>query len=231
MDVDVFFSPKDNIEGDLSVVIDVLRATSVIATLINLGCKKIIPVSTVEEAFNIKKNNPSYIIAGERNSKKVDGFDYGNSPLEYDSKVKGKTLIFTTTNGTKSIIRSRNAKQVILASLLNIGSIIDTINKSREKNINIVCSGSNGELSLEDIYCAGAIVSHVNGTLSDASQLALAFYLRYKDNPERVLSELSSHGRKLVQSGFAEDTIFCAKMNLYNNIPFYRNGAIQELKQ
>lgn len=75
------------------------------------------------------------------------------------------------------------------------------------------------------------IASCVNGNLSEKSFLASAFYLHYKDSPEKVLPEISSRGRKLVLSGFADDTVFCAKMNLYDNIPFYQNGVIQELKQ
>jgi 2-phosphosulfolactate phosphatase len=231
VDINVLFTPNEKVKGDLSVVIDVLRATSVITTLINFGCKKIIPVRTVEEALNIKEKNPEYILAGERNSKKVEGFDYGNSPLEYDSKLKGKTVIFTTTNGTKSIIQSRNASLVIIASLLNVNAIIDKINKSTFKKVNIVCSGSNGQISIEDIYCAGMIVSYVNGNLSEKSLLASALYLHYKHSPEKILSEVSSHGRKLVHSGLADDIVFCAKMNLYDNIPYYRNGVIQELRQ
>jgi 2-phosphosulfolactate phosphatase len=230
MEVNVLFTPNEMGAGELSVVIDVLRATSVITSLINLGCEKIIPVRTIEEALNIKKNNPEYILAGERNSKKVEGFDYGNSPLEYDSKLQGKTVILTTTTGTKAIIKSKSASFIMMASLLNVDAITDKINRSMFKKVNIVCSGSNGELSIEDIYCAGMIASFVNGKLSEKSLLASAFYLQYKDSPEKVLSEISSHGRKLVLSGFADDTVFCAKMNLYDNIPFFQNGVIQELK-
>ncbi|MFO7883138.1 MAG: 2-phosphosulfolactate phosphatase [Kosmotogaceae bacterium] len=231
MDIDVFFTPEEELKSELSVVVDVLRATSVISTLIELGCEKIIPVSTVEEAFRLKKRYPDFLLAGERNSMKISGFDYGNSPLEYDSNIQEKTLILTTTNGTKAILKSKNCKQVLIGSLLNIDSIIKTITKSSFKTLNIVCSGTNGELSLEDIYCAGMIASNIDGNLTDRARLTSAFFSNYKDCPERVLSEISSHGRKLVLSGFAGDTIFCAKINLYKKIPFYRNGLIQELKQ
>lgn len=133
MDINVLFTPNESVTGDISVVVDVLRATSVITTLINLGYEKIIPVITVEEALNIKKNNPEYILAGEGNSKKIEGFDYVNSPQEYDSNLKCKTMIFTTTNGTKAIIKSKNVSLVIIASLLNVNAVIDKINKSTLK--------------------------------------------------------------------------------------------------
>ncbi|MFW6122356.1 MAG: 2-phosphosulfolactate phosphatase [Petrotogales bacterium] len=231
METDVLFTPIKELKSELTVVIDVLRATSVITTLINLECKKIIPVRTVEEAFKLKKNNPDYLLAGERNSNKIKGFDYGNSPLEYNSEVKGRTLILTTSNGTNAILKSKNSKLVLIASLLNNDAVIKAISGSSFETINIICSGTNGDISLEDIYCAGRIVSTIDGHLTDKAMLSSSFYRYYEMDPERVLSEISSHGRKLVRSGFAEDTVFCAKMNLCNKIPFYSNGTIQEFKQ
>ena len=136
------------------VVVDVLRATSAMCTAFHNGVKKIIPVSTVEEALELKDAS-NHILAAERNGKQVRGFDFGNSPLQYqDNDVKGKTLVMTTTNGTKAINIAKRDHQVVIGSFLNINALVNWLSK-QQKNVVILCAGWKNDFCFEDALFAG----------------------------------------------------------------------------
>lgn len=152
---------KDSIINKSAVMFDILRASSTICTAMANGCKEVIPVVDVEDAFAVAKTLPenSFIIGGERGALKVPGFHLGNSPLEYTSEtVAGKTVILTTTNGTKAINRAAaGASRVFVGSLLNISAIARRV-MNLGQDVALVCAGTRGKFSLDDTLAAGMLV-------------------------------------------------------------------------
>lgn len=193
------------------VVVDLLRATTVISTAFMEGVKEIIPVQTLEEALSYK-GKEGYIVAAERNAKPIEGFDYGNSPFHYiNSDVDGKTLVLTTTNGTKAINNAKSYK-VITASYINLDAVASHLIKEH-KDVIILCSGWKGVFNLEDPIFAGSLSSILldSGKYSSVcdSLFASTQLLRNAgDNLFDYLSE-SSHRRRLKSLNMEEDTRYC----------------------
>ena len=229
------FSPDSfSLSKKTVVVIDVLRATSVIVNAISQEALEIIPVATVEEAFQRGKDFPpgSVLLGGERGSKKIGGFDLGNSPREYIAeKVKGKRLILTTTNGTKAFHLVSSGREILATSFFNIGAIAHHCLDMRT-DLLIFPSGDEGRFSLEDVVCGGMLIDHIlkvakgSVSLSDASQSSLILYERFKENLVEAL-RLSTHGQDLMERGFEEDLAYCAQVDITNVIPKFRDGVIR----
>ncbi|MEK9135657.1 MAG: 2-phosphosulfolactate phosphatase, partial [Bacteroidota bacterium] len=188
MRVDLHFTPHQIDELALRdktvVVVDVLRASTSIATALNNGAKEIIPVTTVERAVKISGNLfGDYVLrGGERNGKMIEGFNLGNSPFDYsEEKVKGKAIIFSSTNGSMAIEKARFARHVAICGFVNIALVTEFMKELRQDFI-IVCAGNNGMFSLEDSVCAGMLVhklSEDDGVellLSDAAIAATMLY-------------------------------------------------------
>lgn len=216
------------------VVIDVLRATSVIVHAISLGAPEIIPVAQVEEAFRISKHFPegATLLGGERGSRKIEGFDLGNSPKEYSAeKVKGKKVILTTTNGTKAFHAVSSGKEVMAGCFFNIGAIA---RRCLDLGVNLLIypSGDEGKFSLEDTVCGGMLIHRILTeawmpvALTDASQSALILYQRFKGNLVEAF-RLSTHGRDLIARGFEEDLAYCAQVDITGIVPVFREGVIR----
>ena len=219
-------------QGNIMVVIDVLRCTSSMINALANGAERIIPVKALREAYKLKSEHPEHLLAGERGGTKPEGFDFGNSPLEFTrDKVQGKTLIFTTTSGTAALIRCRTAKSVLIASFLNVSSVASRALKiaSREEGeISIVPSGRRGHFSLEDFLCGGAIVEKLtehNVILSDS---AFASLLSFRQAKNSLLNQImkGEHAQNLVKLGFEEDVKFCCQVDVLDITPSLKNGAI-----
>lgn len=162
----------------LTVIIDVFRASTTSAYVMNNGAEKIIPVGCLEEAFKLKKKNPEYILMGERKGLKVKGFDYGNSPYEIkDVDFKGKTVILTTSSGTQGIVNTKNSGEIILGNFVNATSIINYIKQKNPKTVTLVAMGSEGrEITDEDELCARYIKESLEGKSPDFNEIK--HYLR-----------------------------------------------------
>lgn len=231
--VEVCFSPNLyslHKEGaDIVVVIDVLRATSAICAAFDNGIKKIIPVSTVEEAIEYKRNE-NYIVAAERKGKIVDGFEFGNSPYSYiNENVIGKTLVLTTTNGTKAFHTAKDAKHLIIGSLINLDAVCDYLLKEY-KNVMILASGWQNKFCLEDTICAGAIVEKLLSTgkftsEDDSSIAAKYLFLSARDNIFGYL-KASSHRRRLRALNLNEDIKYCLTPNQTDVVPVRENDYL-----
>lgn len=238
MQIDIQLLPVSPVPSLVStkaiVVIDVLRATSVIVHAISQGALEIIPVATVEEAFQMARNFPqgTTLLGGERGSQKIKGFDLGNSPREYIAeKVKGKRVILTTTNGTKAFHFVSSGREVMAGSFFNIGAIgrrcLDL-----GQDLLIFPSGDEGRLSLEDTVCGGMLIDCILNRgkgpviLTDASQSALILYQRFKENLVEAF-HLSTHGRDLIERGFEEDLAYCAQVDITDIVPTFRDGVIR----
>ena len=170
-----------NAEG-LTVIIDVFRAFSLEAYLYESGAASIVPVGTVEDAFLWKEKHPDYILAGERNGKKVDGFDLGNAPSAVkDIDVKGKTIIHTTSAGVQGLVSVKNSSEIITGALVNASAIARYIQKKNPSVVSLVAMGWNGiRETEEDELCAAYIKSILEGKpMQDIMQQAVA--LRYTE--------------------------------------------------
>ena len=211
------------------VIVDLLRATSVISVAFECGIESVIPVKTLKEALKYK-NIENHIIAAERNTLPIDGFDFGNSPYHYlDADVKGKTLALTTTNGTRAIHLAKEHK-VITASFVNLDAVVKyLINDNND--IIILCSGWKGLFNLEDPILAGAISEKLlnsNSFLSncDSTRASIQLYSIGKSDLFGYLSN-SAYRNRNNSEGVIKDTRFCLNPTIKSSIvPIFTNGKL-----
>ncbi len=221
---------KNELRGSYAVVIDVLRATNTIITALANGAKEIIPVPEIEIAWEMKKENPSYLLGGERGAQKISGFDLGNSPLEYSPEVVfNRGIIFTTSNGSRALNSSSKADMVCVASLANSKALAKFLANSL-KNLTIVCAGTLGNPSLEDTLAAGKIIEEIlalekNYHLNDFGYISLSTYLQNKANIFQAISS-SPNGQKLKKLNMSEDIEYCSLMDQTEIIPIFKDGNI-----
>src|SRR5262245_7977597 len=227
------FQPAD-LRGGVAVVIDVLRATSTIIHALAAGASSIIPCGEIDEARNTAKKFPrgTVLLGGERKGLKIPGFDLGNSPADYDHKVvAGKTVIFTTTNGTRALLQAKEARRVVFGALSNVGAVVDLL-AAETGPVHLVCAGTNGQITLEDALCAGAIAHWLNLAVADAdagddaTALALSLFASCgheydRVHEDRVLAILrqSRGGCNLIDCGLAADIAVCAEENKFDIVP------------
>ncbi|MEO8447039.1 MAG: 2-phosphosulfolactate phosphatase [bacterium] len=224
------------------IILDVLRATTTMTIALANGAKEIIPTENIATAVRVAKGSKNSMLCGERNGKVVDGFNLGNSPLEYTPEVvKDKSLIFSTTNGTIAIIKSKFAKTCVLCSFINISAIVDYVNTINE-DFTIICSGKLNDFCLEDAVCAGMLLSKLSEgrTIemrdSEIAAINLCNDLAMQMNvpsQEKILKlfQLSEHGKYLTQIGFEKDLDISSKLDSYPFIPLFRNGVVKMKEQ
>jgi len=215
------------------IVLDILRATTNIVSALANGCKEIIPTITVEEALDsAKKFSPSTVLlGGERKRLRIEGFDLGNSPWEYSQDfVQDKTIVFTTTNGTKAIRKANSASWVLIGSFLNASAVADH-SLSLGKDIVILCSGTVSRFSLEDSVAAGYIINYLAQKekgldLDDLSIALKELYLSYANRLSEALS-ISQNGKALVELGKSEDIQAAVQLNTCSVVPFFQDDKIK----
>ena len=229
MILDVFFVPDElsgsDIREHVAVVIDVLRATSVITQAIASGARAIYPVGSMEEAVRLGQNldRPDRLLAGERRGARIEGFDLGNSPLEFTPEVVGgRALVMATTNGTPALVAASSAKRTLAGSYLNLAAVADSI--ADEDAVAIVCAGREGRFALEDAVCAGLLVDRLRGGrngedgLNDGASAALALAERYREDLVGMMQNTTA-GRQLIEIGHLEDLAFCARLDHLDVVP------------
>jgi 2-phosphosulfolactate phosphatase len=144
--------------GQTVVVIDVLRATTVITTALAAGARRVIPCLEVDEARQIAARLPKneVLLGGERHGLPIEGFDLGNSPADYTAeRVAGRTLVFTTTNGTQAMRQCHQARRVLIGAFVNLRAVVAALTES--ESVHLLCAGTNGAITREDVLLAGAI--------------------------------------------------------------------------
>ncbi len=220
--------------GKTSVVIDVLRATTVIVTALNNEAREIVPVSSVDFAMKSSGNafNGQTLLGGERNTKKVEGFQVGNSPLEYTSNVvSGKSIVLYTTNGSKAIVKAKFSENLFICSFINLPAIAQHLAKLN-KDVEIVCAGTNGNFNLEDTVCAGRLIKEISAITdietNDSGRASLSLDKTFGKNLTKLLKE-TEHGKLLIENGFSADLEECAKYGITNTIPYYISGVVKKL--
>ena len=224
-----------NFSCQTAVVIDVLRATSVITTALENGAREVIPVKTVEEAQNLyaQCDTAKTLRGGERNALKIEGFDLSNSPLEYKKKVvEGKSLILTTTNGTNAINNIIGADEVVLACFRNGAAVVEHIvglSHRGSRDIAIVCAGTESHFSLDDGLCAGMIIELLKQrTEVETDDLGLLLHRFYNESKDNLFGALSGcyHLKRLFTMGFYDDIKFCLETNCVQTVPVLKDGKI-----
>jgi len=229
-EIDVCLTPRlidlHAVSGKTAVVVDILRATSCMTAGLGSGLREIRPFASLEECRKMK--DEGYLIAGERNGKKVDGFDLGNSPFDYLAAAEdGSKVAVTTTNGTLAIEKSSGAEHVVIGSFLNLDALARWVS-NRENDILIVCAGWKGKVNLEDTLFAGALIDRIGQNYSlttDAPLVALHCYRGMRDDLlHHVMS--SSHARRLKRLNIETDISYCLKHNVFDVVPRLENGAL-----
>jgi 2-phosphosulfolactate phosphatase len=228
--IDVCLSPDlmhlYNVRDQTVVVVDILRATSCMTTAFAHGIKSITPFAELQDCLALKSKG--YYTAGERDGKKVDGFDLGNSPFEYmNPLLKGQNIAFTTTNGSRAIVKSAGASDIIVGCFLNLSAVVSYL-REVPNNILIVCSGWKGKVNLEDTLYAGGLVEHLKndfGHACDAPIIAQRLYAEGRDNLSDFLKD-SSHIRRLRKLNIHKDIDFCLRQDEYKVVPMVRDNVL-----
>jgi len=218
------------------VVIDVLRATSTIARALASGARNIYPAAGVEAARELALELGDALLCGERMGVMPEGFDLGNSPLEYtEEKVSGRDLVLATTNGTKALEIHSDALELYAASLLNAKAVAEKLIVSG-KDVILVCAGQDGAFGAEDAICAGLIAEKIKGAcaeLTDPAWAAMTLYRACKHDIPGSIKQCD-HAVYLVKEGFGEDVSYCSKVDEFDVVPvaFELNGrkAIRSFK-
>jgi 2-phosphosulfolactate phosphatase len=195
-----------------------------VAALAN-GCPEIIPVETPHEAREVADKRRC-LLGGEREGLRIEGFDFGNSPLEYmPERIDNRPIAFTTTNGTRAIRACVDSEALVVASFVNAGSIIRLLD-NRDGDTFIVCAGTRGEPSIEDTVCGGMLLEGMRAHGTPEIDEATALWKKHKDGLAEMMREVSTHGRSLVRLGFGQDIDFAAHVDAYDIIPIRENDSI-----
>lgn len=234
MQLDISLLPQEavNRENKCIIVLDILRASSTIVTAFDAGCKSVLPVATVEEARQLKDENPAMLLCGERNGLPPQGFDLGNSPVEYTAQtVSGKDLILTTSNGTRAILGAERNSTVLIGSFLNLDAVLEKA-LSTGRDILIQCAGTDGAFSLEDTFAAALFTDAFNRRvcnldIGDGARWALYSVkgmAPVKDDFStfeiQTVLRNSAHGKRLAAAGFDDDLTFCARQDTTDVVPY-----------
>lgn len=228
--IDVCLSPDlmhlYDVSGHTVVVVDILRATSCMTTAFAHEIASITPFAKLSEC--LAQKGEGFLTAGERDGKKVEGFDLGNSPFEYmEPALKGKKIAFTTTNGTQAIAKSMGAGDIVIGSFLNLSAVVDYLRKAPD-NILVVCSGWKGKVNLEDTVFAGALVEHLKDEVDvacDAPIIAQRLYVAGRSDLPAFLKD-SSHIQRLRRLNIQKDIEFCLSEDRYDVVPVIRGKCI-----
>jgi 2-phosphosulfolactate phosphatase len=220
-----------DVSSSIVVIIDVLRATSTIATALSNGARAIVPVDSVAECIRLGKQIEA-ITAGERDGQVAEGLQYGNSPFEYPQDfIKGKTLVLTTTNGTKLLHMAleKGAREIITGSFANLSAVCEHLVK-KNQNVILACAAWKDRINIEDTLFAGAVIeqieSHFN-ILCDSSQIALNLYRNAKaDLYEFMKAHNASHYHRLTNFGLEQDIRFCLTADTTHVLPLYTDGKL-----
>lgn len=220
-----------DISSSIVVIIDVLRATSTIATALHNGAKEIIPVDSVAECIKLGKQM-DVITAGERDGQIAEGLQYGNTPFQYTPAfIKGKTLVLTTTNGTRLLhmTLAANAYGIITGSFCNISAVCDYLS-AQNKNVILACAAWKNRINIEDSLFAGAVINRIKNNFQincDASVIAENLFLQANGNLfDFMKTTNASHYQRLMGFGLEEDIRFCLTTDNANVLSLYQNGRL-----
>ncbi len=245
-ELNAYFLPElvepTELAGGLAVVIDLLRASSTICVALANGAKQVIPCLEVDEARQIaerlRQTGDTPLLGGERNAVRIEGFDLGNSPSEYMTNVAGRTVVFTTTNGTKAMNRCHQAERVLIGCFLNVAELAEEI-ENFSGPCHLICAGTKGKITREDVLAAGAIAERLfeeetvdEARQNDQARIAVAAWrdaMRRAfgdvDRERQVLAETlrdTQGGRNLIAAKLEQDIVDCAQLDSLSVVPELR---------
>lgn len=237
MKINVALLPAEVSGMDLSntvcIILDIFRATTSITTAMFNGCKAIHPVVSVEEAHGRALEIGACLLAGERKSIKINGFDLGNSPYDFSKdKVENRHIVMTTSNGTVAIRAAQGANRTIIASFLNAHAVCKKI-LEYGCDVLIVCAGTDRLFSLEDALCAGYLVDILRQTATEThlTDAAYAVQLMYLQAKEKLIATAgnSRNGKRLYELGRQADVEYCFQKDIVEVVPEYQDGIIRSV--
>lgn len=236
MRLDVFLTPGELAAADILdrpvVVLDILRATSSIVQALSAGARSIFPVASIEEALRLANTfgRDDVLLCGERKCMPIEGFDLGNSPLEFTrEQVAGKTLVMSTTNGTHLMSLTGGASRVLIGALLNLSAVVDELVRTEAEPV-LLCSGRDKHFALEDATVAGLIASRLMDArpgewrLNDGALAALTLMRTHP--PDEAFFATTASGRLVLDAGMAEDLAFCARVDTVDIVPVLHERMI-----
>ena len=234
--IDVAFTLEElartPLAGATAVVIDVVRASTTIIAALAHGTPGVVPVATPAEAIARAKAWPggAALLGGERGGGSPPGFECGNSPAEYTAaRIRGRTVVFTTTNGTRALLAVEGAKQVAVGGFVNAGAVVRWVVRQSGDAL-FVCAGELGRFCLEDATCAGLLVARLlaqrpDAALSDSARAAAALYASYGTDLDRMLAD-AAWAQALLGQGRGADLSLCVRLDAYEVVPVARDGTL-----
>lgn len=212
---------------------DVLRASSTICAALDAGADGVVPCLEPEDARRVAADAGSgmCITGGERKGVRIDGFDLGNSPLEYTrERVGGRRVAFTTTNGTRALLRAaESADRVLIGALMNLGALVEALLRDG-RDVHLICAGTNGLVSLEDLIGAGAVAAalRASGVEFGRDDAVRALVTLYESRREDLVAALYDGigGRNLRRLGYDADVEFCARESVLSVVPEFVVGEM-----
>lgn len=225
-------TPTRSTLGRQAVVIDTLRATSVMLTALGNGARAIIPVAEIEDALRLRRTLDHVRLCGERGGEKIAGFDFGNSPFEFTpERVKGQTLVMTTTNGTRAVLATEGARVRMIGALLNAPAVAQTL-AERGGDVTLLCAGTAGLFTREDALTAGAILHDLETCrrveMDDMSRVCLELYEDAAGRPGGLAASLAhcTHAQNLLRLGFERDIHYCMQHGGLSQVAYYDGSGI-----
>lgn len=236
MDLEVVLCARgldaDALVGRAVVVVDVLRASSTIATALANGARAVIAAADLGEAGRLAATlDPEVsLVGGERGGERIAGYRAGNSPLEYTREaVTDRTVVLTTSNGTAALVQARAAAEAAVGALVNADAAVGFLRRALESGrpATILCAGSGGRVSLEDTLCAGLYLSRLpdGAGTGDSVQIARALYRGSAGHLARALFG-AEHTQRLIALGYADDVTYCARIDALDVLPLLRDNRI-----
>ena len=247
--IEVLFSPVEfcalsqrNLGRTACVVLDILRATTSMITALANGAEAIIPVGEIAEALAIKQQRPEVLLAGERNGLRIRGdltggndFDFGNSPREFlPEKVRGKTIVMTTTNGTRALRACTRAEPVLIGSFLNLRATVNWLRRELPLHLILICSGTHNQAALEDTLAAGALCErlwpyYASGQVADSAEIARRIYPLLQTDLLGAMIHSRNGQRLLSHPELRGDVYFCVQRETLNFVAgLQKDGTVRK---
>lgn len=227
------FTP-DQLRGGTVVIVDILRASTTILTALNSGASLVRPCLSVEDAMAHRNKDAAILLGGERGGRKIDGFDLSNSPADYDrSTVDGRTIAFTTTNGTRALLHSVEADQILIGAFVNVDRLATAL-EPQTQPLHIVCAGTNGEVTGEDALFAGCLIDRLlnltktSMEMTDTARMTLGWWKHETvSRPLETVLRETRGGKNLIALSYDHDIALVAEQNSQPILAVYDQAADQ----
>jgi len=234
--------PNRDLRETVCVVFDIFRATSTIVTALANGAAAIIPVAEIPEALAIRKERPEVLLAGERGGLRIRAdltggpdFDLGNSPREFTpARIHGKTIVLSTTNGSRALRACAQAKVVVIGSFLNLRATAEYLQRQAPTHLLLVCSGTADQASYEDVLGAGAMAelawpTYSGGEVADSARIALQIYEQNRHDVLNAVNYCRNGRRLLSMPDLRDDVPWCLQRDCFQMVAGLEGGAVIKL--